>query len=279
MGLQGNTKMSKVKNENYITILGFMVNELKLKGNELLIYAIIYGFSQNQESKFEGSLQYLADWINGTKQTVIACLKSLTEKGLIEKEEIFLNGIKFCRYIVKKFEWGSQNSLMGVVKNFERGSQNFLPNNNIYNNNIYNNINNNVPSFEKETKEYSKDAIEISQFLYNSCQENDSKFFRTERQLDQWTSDIEKLNRIDKRDYVEIWQVMKWCRNNTFWKPNIMSGSKFRQKYEMLLQQMKNDKRGNPNLRDYNKHNEFVELMKRKASEVYDDEELKDVPF
>ena len=58
-----------------------------------------------------------------------------------------------------------------------------------------------------------------------------------------------------------------------------MSGSKFRQKYEMLLQQMKNDKRGNPNLRDYNKHNEFVELMKRKASEVYDDEELKDVPF
>lgn len=271
--------MSKIRNENYITILGFMINELKLKGNELLIYAIIYGFSQNQESKFEGSLQYLADWINGTKQTVIACLKSLTEKGLIEKEEIFLNGIKFCRYVVKKFEWGSQNSLMGVVKKFERGSQNFLPNNNIYNNNIYNNINNNVPSFEKETKEYSKDAIEISQFLYNSCQENDSKFFRTERQLDQWTSDIEKLNRIDKRDYVEIWQVMKWCRNNTFWKPNIMSGSKFRQKYEMLLQQMKNDKRGNPNLRDYNKHNEFVELMKRKASEVYDDEELKDVPF
>lgn len=136
--------------------------------------------------------------------------------------------------------------------------------------NIRENINN---------KSFSKDAIEISQFLYNSCQENDSKFFRTERQLDQWTSDIEKLNRIDKRDYVEIWQVMKWCRNNTFWKPNIMSGSKFRQKYEMLLQQMKNDKRGNPNLRDYNKHNEFVELMKRKASEVYDDEELKDVPF
>jgi hypothetical protein len=58
-----------------------------------------------------------------------------------------------------------------------------------------------------------------------------------------------------------------------------MSGSKFRQKYEMLLQQMKNDKRGNPNLRDFSKHNEFVELMKRKASEVYDDEELKDVPF
>ena len=36
-----------VKNENYLVIQGWMITELKLKGNELLIYAIIYGFSQN----------------------------------------------------------------------------------------------------------------------------------------------------------------------------------------------------------------------------------------
>ena len=43
----------KIKNENYVLIQGWMINELKLKGNELLIYALIYGFSQaeNQDRK------------------------------------------------------------------------------------------------------------------------------------------------------------------------------------------------------------------------------------
>ena len=67
----------QITNENYITIQGFMVNELNLKGNELLIYAIIYGFSQLDNQEFKGSLQYLADWTNSTKQGVIKNLKSL----------------------------------------------------------------------------------------------------------------------------------------------------------------------------------------------------------
>ena len=32
---------SKVKRDNFITIQGFMLTELGLKGNELIIYAII----------------------------------------------------------------------------------------------------------------------------------------------------------------------------------------------------------------------------------------------
>ena len=38
--------MSKIKNENYVVIQGWMVNELNLKGNDLMVYAIIYGFTQ-----------------------------------------------------------------------------------------------------------------------------------------------------------------------------------------------------------------------------------------
>lgn len=34
-----------VKPENYITIQGWMRTELDLKGNELNLYAIIYGFT------------------------------------------------------------------------------------------------------------------------------------------------------------------------------------------------------------------------------------------
>ena len=54
--------MHMVHNENYITIQGWMINELGLKGNSLIIYATIYGFSQTNNCEFTGSANYLAQW-------------------------------------------------------------------------------------------------------------------------------------------------------------------------------------------------------------------------
>ena len=36
-----------MKDENYIVLQGWMINKLNLKGNELTVYALIYGYSQN----------------------------------------------------------------------------------------------------------------------------------------------------------------------------------------------------------------------------------------
>ena len=127
-----------ISNENYITIQGFMVNELKLKGNELLVYAIVYGFSQLDNQEFKGSLQYLADWCNSTKQGIIKNIKSLIEKGLIEKIETTLNNVKFISYHTTKFN-SIKQSLTGYSTEF-KGIQQSLPNN----------INNNIDINNKE---------------------------------------------------------------------------------------------------------------------------------
>lgn len=102
-----------IKSENYITIQGWMVTDLELKGNELLVYAIIYGFSQNEGQRFTGSLQYLADWTNSTKQGVLKNLKALVEKGLIARQEKEINNVKFVEYYTTKFN--------GVLNKVERG--------------------------------------------------------------------------------------------------------------------------------------------------------------
>lgn len=155
--------MSKVKEENYISISGWMVTSLRLKGNELLVYAIIYGFSQDYETRFTGSLQYLADWTNSTKQSCIKCLKSLIEKGYITKHENIVNGVKFCEYqavkpksmVVNKVEHGSKQSLMG-------GSKQSL-HNTIDNNTLGNNI-----EIKKERKNKSKSYDEqIAEYTGN----------------------------------------------------------------------------------------------------------------
>ena len=82
----------------YIHLTGWMVEKLKLKGNELIVFALIYGFSQEDDHDFHGSAQYIADWISSSKRTVFKILKSLVDKGLIKRRERYENGVKHVEY-------------------------------------------------------------------------------------------------------------------------------------------------------------------------------------
>lgn len=110
-----------MKQENYITIQGWMVTDLGLSGNELLCYALIYGFSQDGESKFQGSSKYICNWLNISQPTALNILKKLCEKGLIEKIEKIVNGCHLCDYKIildplNKFKWGTKETLVGGTK-------------------------------------------------------------------------------------------------------------------------------------------------------------------
>lgn len=90
--------MATVKDASYITIQGWMRTKLGLKGNELLVYALIYGFSQDGFSKFSGTRRYIAEWCGCSLKTVDNTIASLLAKNLIVKHEKFVNGIRMCDY-------------------------------------------------------------------------------------------------------------------------------------------------------------------------------------
>lgn len=104
-----NENKSIIQDGSFINIQSFMVKDLHLKGNELMLYAIIWGFSQDGTSAFKGSLQYLMEWTNSTKQGVLKALKSLQDKGYIQKSDVNANGRRFCDYSVTKFNTGKQS--------------------------------------------------------------------------------------------------------------------------------------------------------------------------
>ena len=118
-----------MKSDNYIVIQGFMINELNLKGNDLLVYAVIYQFSQDGESRFNGSLQYLADWCNSTKHGVMKNLKNLLERGLIAKDEIVTNGVKFVTYRVTELHTGQQSYINNISNNNTNNQQELFTDN------------------------------------------------------------------------------------------------------------------------------------------------------
>lgn len=90
------------KIDNYITVPGFAIVELRLSGNELLCYSLIYGFTQDNETEFRGSLNYVSSALNVTKQNAKKIIDRLIERGLIEKREMYFSGVKFCHYVAKR---------------------------------------------------------------------------------------------------------------------------------------------------------------------------------
>lgn len=141
----------EIKKESFFTVQAFMVNELKLKGNELLIYAIIFGFSQAENQFFTGSLNYLASWCGiSSKTTVKTILNNLIDKGLLEKEDIYKNGVKYCKYKalteiksisipadedkknckgISKIDTGYINNCYGGISKIGMGISEIVPNN------------------------------------------------------------------------------------------------------------------------------------------------------
>lgn len=105
----------EVSSDNYITIKAFMVNELHLSGNELIVYAVIYGFSQDGSSWFTGSRKYLAAWCQTSEKSVTHNLKKLLDAGLIERRTHYERGctINDYRAIRSARHRGEETSLGG----------------------------------------------------------------------------------------------------------------------------------------------------------------------
>lgn len=75
---------SKAQKDAFYTVYGWMIDRLGLKGNELMTYAIIYGYSHHGQGYFYGGIAYIQKMCgNVTKQTVITTLHELCKKNLI----------------------------------------------------------------------------------------------------------------------------------------------------------------------------------------------------
>ena len=88
----------------FYTVLDSMVFDLKLKGLQKDIYAIIYD-SCREGNIYTGGVSYLANWTQSTKQGVIKALKELTKKELIERSERYENGVKYVDYYIGSLRW------------------------------------------------------------------------------------------------------------------------------------------------------------------------------
>ena len=106
------------KDEEYIMIPGWMINQLKLKGNDLLVYAVIYRYSQDGIHRFYGSLQYLADWANSSVSGIQNNIKNLVESNLVFKNKSGDSINSRCEY------WVNLSALQQNCKDIQQSCTN-----------------------------------------------------------------------------------------------------------------------------------------------------------
>lgn len=178
-----------VKDENYVVIQGWMVSRLKLSGNELLVFALIYGFTQDGNSEFEGSLQYICDWVNSTKPTVRKALSGLADKGIIKKRIDYVQAVQFNRYKVdllgvkKLIEVSKETIPHGGKETIRGGGKETIPNITILDkssNNISKDSNAPDKLFLVEGLSKKNNDGSAQKFTERKCLFSESRYFDTE---------------------------------------------------------------------------------------------------
>ena len=186
---------SRIKPENYITIQGWMKSELGLKNNRLLLYALLWGFSQDGKSGYTGRQDYLMEWLDCSRSALNNYIKELKDKGLL-METVAETGQKALRAVrvakcpnfghdVQKMDMGCPDSGHGDVQKMDMGcpDSGLLP---IYNNSYKNTY------IESDIGEFTPPTVEE---VREYC--------------------LERRNGIDPQRFVDYYTADKWIRNGS----------------------------------------------------------------
>ena len=218
-----------IKQKSHIVIDAYML-QLGLKGNELLIYALIAGFCQDGVSECWTSQETMAEWCGGiSTRAVRDILQNLITKKLITKKECLNKNVKYSYKVVEiipELSSNEQEVFSTQQEVFSGSDRNFLPvvqelssgNNKI--DNIYDNkIDNKTIKEKKEIKEKKKDLPETKERVFKKpsveenrsyCQERNNNI-NPEQFYDYYEANGWKINRNPMKDWKAT--VRNWERN------------------------------------------------------------------
>ena len=99
-----------------------MIADLHLKGNELLVFALIHGYTKDGKSKCRVSLNYMAKWLCTSKSMVIKVINTLEKGGYVNRHEYMEGNVQCVEYttnyedLLDRIAKGVEVSLAGVKK-------------------------------------------------------------------------------------------------------------------------------------------------------------------
>lgn len=124
---------------------------------------------------------------------------------------------------------------------------------------MLNELDKNLKSKNKIKKDkYSEDSKEykLSILLRDLILERDSNSRCRNANMQSWSKYIDLLHRKDNRSYEDIENIIKWSQQDNFWKSNILSTQKLREKFDTLYQKYNSGQASHKNCNSNKLHDE-----------------------
>lgn len=210
-----------VGNTSYVHIGWWMINELGLGGTELLVYAVIYSFTNGTDDHcFHGSALYLSEWVWVSKRHILTVLKNLEERWLITRIEKVDNWVKFVSYFT-----GDEISSSGGYEKISHGGDEISSSNN------------NRVDKERENNNYTRQNKVLTE-----KEKKFEEFWSLYPKKKQKKNSLKVFNRIDPKEYdnlinglmaqVDYWR-RKWQDKQYIPDPNVwLNGERWNDEIE-----------------------------------------------
>jgi hypothetical protein len=91
----------------------------------------------------------------------------------------------------------------------------------------------------KSLNKFTDEDMKLAQWIFNLIAVLDPG--RKKPNFDTWANTVRLMREIDKLTHREVAEVFKWANGDEFWKSNILSVSKLREKFSDLKIKMKNN--------------------------------------
>ncbi len=235
---------------------------IELKG----FYAYISSYTGNGKTAWPGTKRIMQELGIG-KELLFKLIKEAQEKGLIKVEKVRNNKGQFTNNQYSLVIEPTKAQLKPCPDSPDTATPDTAPpyparpdtNSNIDLIVTFTNSNSNYSSSQKpNTTEYK-----LAELLKQKILDNHPTA-KVPRDLTKWAAEIERAIRIDKRDPAKLAKVISWGQSDPFWRANILSAKKLREKYDTLYLQMErgeNNRKPGSNSGSYQREvDEFANL-------------------
>lgn len=93
-------------------------------------------------------------------------------------------------------------------------------------------------SEKNQTVKFTAEDMRLAELLIALIQQNNPEW-QMRGNKDTWAENVNKLHRLDERTYEQIETMIRWVQSDSFWKQNILSTAKLREKFNDLIPRIK----------------------------------------
>lgn len=188
----------------------------------------LLAFLQSLPDDWEFSIAGVVAITGNKRSTVQSALRELEEAGLVARRQTVENG-RFSHSVIElRMEKNDEKTVGGKIDNGKvDGGKKTTTNIYIQKNNIQN-----------KKRECAPEALRLSDILHEKILQNKPTRNISPNWRETWAMEIEKIHRIDGREWKRIYQVLVWSQQDSFWWKNILSGQTLRAKFDRLEDDM-----------------------------------------